>query len=71
MVQRQAARFVLSNYDQYASITQMLNNIGWTTLSKKREKLRAIMMFKIINNLVEVSTDRGVRHICKSHTLQV
>ena len=55
MVQRRAARFVYSNYDRYASVTQMLTNIGWLTMSQRREKLRAIMLFKIINNLVKVS----------------
>ena len=37
----------------------MLNNIqfGWPTLSLRREKLRAIMFYKIVNNLVDVSTD--------------
>ena len=33
IVQRRAARFVSSNYDRYASVTQMLNNIGWPTMS--------------------------------------
>ena len=51
MVQRHTARFVSSNFDQYASVTQMLNNIGWPTLSLRREKLRAIMFYKIVNNL--------------------
>ena len=51
MVQRRAARFVSSNFDRYASVTQMLNNIGWPTLSLRREKLRAVMFYKIVNNL--------------------
>ena len=57
MVQRCAARFVSSNFDRYASVTQMLNNIGWPTMSLRREKLRAVMFYKIVNNLVDVSTD--------------
>ena len=57
MVQRRAARFVSSNFDRYASVTQMMNNIGWPTLSLRREKLQAIMFYKIVNNLVDVSTD--------------
>ena len=46
-----------SNPDRYANVTQMLNNIGWPTLSLRREKLQAIMFYKIVNNLVDVSTD--------------
>ena len=52
MVQRRAARFVLSNYDQLASVTQMLNS----TMKQRRENLLVIMLFEIINELVEVST---------------
>ena len=54
MVQRCAASFVSSNFDRYVSVTQMLNNIGWPTLSLRREKLRAVMFYKIVNNLVDV-----------------
>ena len=56
MVQQHAARFVLSNYDQLASVTQMLNYIGWSAMKQRHENLRVIMLFKIINELVEVST---------------
>ena len=41
-IQRHAARFVSSNYDWYVSVTQMLNNIEWLTMSQRREKLQAI-----------------------------
>ena len=46
MVQRCEARIVSSNYDRYASVTQMLNNIGWPTMSQRCERLQAIMLYK-------------------------
>ena len=67
MVQRRAARFMSSNIDRYASVTQMLNNIGWPTLSLRREKLRAVMFYKIVNNLVDVSTD-GILNLITINT---
>ena len=32
MIQRKAARFVCNNYDRHASVTNMLNDLGWDTL---------------------------------------
>ena len=57
MVQRHAARFVLSNFDRHASVTQMMNSLGWVTMRQRCLKLRVIMLFKIINKLVEVSSN--------------
>ena len=48
MVQRCAARFVLSNYDQLASVTQMLNSIGWSTMKQRRENLRTYMSYNVV-----------------------
>ena len=39
MVQHRAAKFVLSNYDQLVSVTQMLNSIGWSTMKQRCENL--------------------------------
>ena len=46
MVQQRVARFMPSNYDRYTSVIQMLNNIGWLTMSQRCEKLRAIMFYQ-------------------------
>ena len=45
----------------------MLNNIGWPTLSLRQEKLWAIMFYKIVNNLVDVSTD-GILNLLTINT---
>ena len=54
MVQRRAARFVKSKYKRTESVTAMLNELGWHSLSKRREDARLILFYKIINNLAKV-----------------
>ena len=44
MVQRRNAGFAFFIYDGYASVTQMLNDIGWCTMKQRCENLRTIMM---------------------------
>ena len=56
MVQRHAARFVLNKFGRYASITEMINILGWPTLESRRNTMRTEMMYKIMNNLVDVRT---------------
>ena len=51
MVQRRAARFVKGRYGMFESVTQMLEQLTWTPLSKRRENSRLILFYKIINNL--------------------
>ena len=36
------------------SVTAMLNELGWPSLSKKCEDARLIQFYKIINNLAKV-----------------
>jgi len=57
MVQRHAARFVLNKFDRYTSVTEMINILGWPTLESRRNTMRTEMMYKIMNNLVDVPTD--------------
>ena len=52
MVQRRAARFVKSKYKRTESVTAMLNELGWHSLSKRREDARLILFYKIINNWI-------------------
>ena len=54
MVQRRAARFVKGRYGMFESVTQMLEQLTWTPLSKRRENSRRILFYKIINNLAVV-----------------
>ena len=54
MVQRRAARFVKGRYGMFESVPQMLEQLTWTPLSKRRENSRLILFYKIINNLAVV-----------------
>ena len=54
MVQRRAAHFVKGRYGMYESVTQMLEELTWVPLSKRRENARLILFYKIINNLAMV-----------------
>ena len=54
MVQCRAAHFVKGRYGMYESVTQMLEELTWVPLSKRREKARLILFYKIINNLAMV-----------------
>ena len=53
-IQRRAARFVLNRYQRTASVSDMLTNLGWATLQKRRQATRLTMLYKIHNNLVRV-----------------
>ncbi|KAK3097903.1 hypothetical protein FSP39_014294 [Pinctada imbricata] len=54
MVQRRAARFVTGDYHRTSSVSTMLQQLQWPTLQERRITSRAVMMFRIVNNLVDV-----------------
>ena len=53
-VQRPAARFVKSRYSRYSSVSDMLDVLGWTPLSQRRQEARLILFYRIINSLAQV-----------------
>ena len=55
IIQRRAARYVLDRYHYSASVTEMLNELGWKSLEKRRKYMRLIMMYKIANSLVAIN----------------
>ena len=62
MVQHRAARFVLNKpwkrnaYDQ-DSITQLMQQISWPTLKAQCRHARLILLYKIINNILIISSE--------------
>ena len=54
MLQRRAARFVVGNYSYHASPTAMMKELGWQALAERRAKAKAVMMYKIQNNLIAI-----------------
>ena len=65
--QRQAARFVMNNFSSYASVTQMLTSLNWSTLAQCRRQERAIMLFKIIHNLVDIPANTYLTPVPMTH----
>jgi hypothetical protein len=56
MVQQRSARFVMGDYHTTSSVTTMLTNLDWNTLQERRARAKAVMMFRIVNNLVDIPT---------------
>jgi len=52
---RWAARFVANNYDWNSNVTDTLQHLQWEQLQHQRDNFRAIIMYKIINNLVDIN----------------
>ena len=57
-VQRRAARFVFCEFSYSSSVTSMLQKLGWPTLEQRRWISKAIMLYKILNNLVAIPADK-------------
>ena len=54
MVQRRAARFVMSDYSQQSSVASMLQQLHWQSLSERRAHSKVIMLYRIMNGLVAI-----------------
>ena len=68
--QRQAARFVLNKFSTYASVLQMLTiaNLDWLTC---RAQQKAIMMFKIVNHLIDIPASSYLSPAPTAHNIYV
>ena len=60
MVQRRAARFVHCNYDQKASVNEMLRKRGWRSLVQRRVDARLVMFYKSLHGQVAVDVTRNL-----------
>ena len=57
MVQWREVRFLFNDYSYNNSVTSLLNTLNWPTLQNHRINLRAIMLHKIIKNLIGIPAD--------------
>ena len=53
-VQRKAARFCSQNYNRYASVRDMIRDLGWTTLETRRRQFRLTLMYKLNHGLIDI-----------------
>lgn len=60
-VQRRAARWVSCNYERLASVTDMVETLGWRSLAQRRADARLCLFYKIINGLVAVPLPDYIR----------
>ena len=62
MIQRRAARWTsLASFHPLASVTEMLNELGWRSLEERRIDARLVLMYKIVQGLVPVSCSNLLR----------
>ena len=54
MIQRRAARWTSNNYSPYASVTEMLQSLGWRSLEQRRSDSRLCLFYKIIYGPVAI-----------------
>ena len=54
MVQRRAARYTTNRYRNTSSVTSMLEHLQWETLESRRTKADITMLYKIVNDLVDI-----------------
>ena len=62
MVQRTEARWTLSNYSTNASVSEMLQFLGWRSLEQRRSDARLCLFYKVIHGLVAVDLPPYVQH---------
>ena len=56
-VHGRAARFVTGDYKRESSVTTVINNLGWKSLEERRAASRLILMYKIVNKLVDIDVN--------------
>ena len=62
MIQRRAARWTSNNYSPYASVTKMLQSLGWRSLEQRRSDSQLCLFYKIIFGLVAIDMPPYVVH---------
>ena len=67
-VQHKAARFCSQNYNGYASVTDMIKDLGWATLETRRRQFRLTLMHKLTRGLIDIDSRKYLIHHPKSRT---
>ena len=57
MIQRRAASYVSNRFRNTSSISWMLDALQWESLESRRTKIQLTLLFKIINDLVDIRAD--------------
>jgi len=63
--QRSAAHYILRNYERKSgTVTRLLDQLQLESLADRRKQLRLTLLFKIVNNLVDIPRD----HLLTQHS---
>ena len=54
MVQRRVARYVQNNYSRESSVTEMLQQLGYRSLSQRRADIRLVLFYKSLHGFVAI-----------------
>ena len=57
MIPRRAARYVSNRYRNTSSVSSMLDALQWESLESRRTKIQLTLLFKIINEMVDIRAD--------------
>ena len=60
-VQHKAALFCSQNYNRYASVTDMIKDLGWATLETRRRQSRLTLMYKLTHGLIDTDSRKQAR----------
>ena len=69
-VQHRAARFVMGDYKTTTIISQLIYHLGWDFLNQRRTNSRLVLMYRITDDLVDISQLKRPRHANPAHILQ-
>ena len=62
VVQRHAARFCQNDYCRISIFTTMIQNLGWEDLQYSRNQCKTAMMYRIVNNLIDIPPEKYLIH---------
>ena len=60
-VQWRAARWTTCNFDRMASVSAMLETLGWRTLEQRRADSRLCLFYKTVNTMVAVALPNYIK----------
>ena len=63
-VQRRAARFCHNDYGRTSSVTSMIQNLGREELQHCCEQCKTIMMYRIVDDLINNPAENYLTHSC-------
>ena len=69
-IQRQAARFAISDFRRESSVTSMLNTLRWNTLQQRRILFQAEMLHKIHHGIVNIRFPQHITPVPSFHHLR-